>query len=125
MEYNQTVIDYFENPVNVGKIEDPSAIGEAGSPKCGDSMRLYLKVDKNEVITDVKFKTFGCGAAIASSSMLTELIKGKTITEASQTTNKEVINNLGGLPPIKEHCSVLAEDALDAALKDYKNRKSN
>ena len=120
--YNKQVMDHFTNPRNMGKLEDASGIGNVGNPQCGDMMRLYIKVE-NDIITDVKFKTFGCGAAIASSSMLTELVKGKTIDEALKTTNQEVLEELGGLPPIKRHCSVLAEEALQAAIEDYKKKQ--
>jgi len=120
--YTDKVMDHFVNPRNVGEIEDASGVGEVGNAKCGDIMKIYLKVDDNEVITDVKFKTFGCGAAIASSSMATELVKGKTIDEALQITNKMVIDALGGLPQVKLHCSVLAEEALHAAIADYREK---
>ena len=118
MEYSEKVIEHYTNPRNVGKIENASGIGEVGNPVCGDIMKMYLKIE-NDVITDVKFKTFGCGAAIASSSVSTEMIKGKTIDEALQLTNKDVINELGGLPPVKLHCSVLAEEAIRNAIADY------
>jgi nitrogen fixation NifU-like protein len=110
------------NPRNMGEIEDADGVGEVGNPACGDVMKLFLKIE-NDRIVDVKFKTFGCGAAIASSSMTTELIKGKTIDEALKLSNQAVAEALGGLPPAKEHCSVLAEDALRAALEDYKKKK--
>ena len=119
--YNDKVMDYFTNPRNVGEIEDASGVGTVGNAKCGDIMRIYIKVEDN-VITDVKFKTFGCGAAIATSSKATELVKGKTLDEALQITNKMVMDSLGGLPPVKVHCSVLAEEALHAAIQDYKDR---
>jgi len=118
MEYGEKVMDHFMNPRNVGEIEDASGIGEVGNPQCGDVMRFYLKI-KDGVIEDAKFKTFGCGAAIATSSMATEIIKGKPIEEAIKMTNKAVADALGGLPPVKMHCSVLAEEALEAALTDY------
>lgn len=118
MEYSEKVMDHFMNPRNVGEIEDASGVGEVGNPSCGDVMRFYLKI-KDGVIEDAKFKTFGCGAAIATSSMATEIIKGKPIEEAIQVTNKAVADALGGLPPVKMHCSVLAEEALEAALTDY------
>ena len=121
MEYTEQVMDHFMNPRNVGEIEDASGVGEVGNAKCGDIMRIYIKVEDN-VITDVKFKTFGCGAAIATSSKATELVKGKTLDEALQITNKMVMDSLGGLPPVKVHCSVLAEEALHAAIQDYKDR---
>lgn len=116
--YNEKVIDHYANPRNVGEIENASGVGEVGNPVCGDIMRIYLKVE-NDVIVDVKFKTFGCGAAIASSSVTTEMIKGKTIEEALKLTNKDVVNELGGLPPVKLHCSVLAEEAIRKAVADY------
>lgn len=119
--YNDKVIEYFSNPKNVGEIPDADGVGLVGSEACGDIMQLFIKVE-NGVITDAKFKTFGCGAAIASSSVATELIKGKTIEEAMKLTNKQVIEELGGLPPVKIHCSVLAEEALKAALEDYKKK---
>ncbi len=123
MEYSAKVLDHFANPRNVGDIEDANAIGEVGNAKCGDIMKMYLKVDDNEVITDVKFKTFGCGAAVATSSMATEMIKGKTIQEALQLTNKAVAEALDGLPPVKMHCSVLAEEAVQDAIADYYRRQ--
>ena len=119
MLYSDKVLDHFQNPRNVGKIEDADGIGEVGNARCGDIMKIYLKVDENEVITDVKFNTFGCGSAIASSSMATEMIKGKTIEEALNVTNKDVVDALGGLPAHKLHCSVLAEEAVKSAVKDY------
>ena len=118
MMYSEKVMNHFMNPRNVGEIEDASGVGTVGNPKCGDIMKMYLDVEDG-IIKDVKFKTFGCGAAIATSSMATELIKGKTIEEALKLTNKAVADALGGLPPIKMHCSVLAEDAVRAALWDY------
>ena len=121
MEYTEQVMDHFMNPRNMGEMENPDGVGTVGNAKCGDIMRIYIKVE-NEVITDVKFKTFGCGAAIATSSKATELVKGKTIDEALQITNKAVMEALGGLPPVKVHCSVLAEEALHAAIQDYKDR---
>ena len=122
MEYSAKVMDHFTNPRNVGEIEDANGIGEVGNAKCGDIMKMYLKID-NGVITDIKFKTFGCGAAIATSSVSTEMIKGKTIEEALKITNKQVIDQLGGLPPAKIHCSVLAEQAVKAAIADYYRRQ--
>jgi len=116
--YNETVMDHFTNPRNVGVIEDADGIGEVGNVKCGDIMKIYIKVE-NEVITDIKFKTFGCGSAIASSSIATEIIKGKTVDEALAVTNQDVINALGGLPAVKIHCSVLAEQALKKAIYNY------
>ena len=121
MEYTEQVMDHFMNPRNMGEMEDASGIGTVGNAKCGDIMRIYIKVE-DDVITDVKFKTFGCGAAIATSSKATELVKGKTLDEALQITNKMVMDALGGLPPVKVHCSVLAEEALHAAIQDYKDR---
>ena len=114
-------MDHFMNPRNMGEMENPDGVGTVGNAKCGDIMRIYIKVEDN-VITDVKFKTFGCGAAIATSSKATELVKGKTLDEALQITNKMVMDSLGGLPPVKVHCSVLAEEALHAAIQDYKDR---
>lgn len=119
--YNDTVMDYFTNPRNVGEIEDASGVGTVGNAKCGDIMRIFIKVEDN-IITDVKFKTFGCGAAIATSSRATEMVKGKTIEEALALTNKDVTDSLGGLPAVKLHCSVLAEEALHAAIADYREK---
>ena len=116
--YSEKVMDHFRNPRNVGVIENADGVGEAGNPVCGDIMKIYLKID-NDIITDVKFETFGCGSAIASSSMATELIKGKPINEAAALTNKAVTEALDGLPAHKLHCSVLAEEAIKLALKDY------
>ena len=116
--YSAKVMDHFANPRNVGEIENADGVGEVGNPKCGDIMKMYLKID-NGVITDVKFKTFGCGAAVATSSMATELVKGKTIQQALEVTNKAVMDALDGLPPVKVHCSLLAEEAIHAALWDY------
>lgn len=116
--YSEKVMDHFRNPRNVGVIENADGIGEVGNAKCGDIMKIYLKIDNNTV-TDVKFETFGCGSAIASSSMATEMIKGKSVSEALLLTNKAVAEALDGLPPHKLHCSVLAEEAIKAALKDY------
>lgn len=121
MLYSEKVMDHFENPRNVGVIDDASGVGEVGNPVCGDIMRMYIKVE-NDVITDVKFKTYGCTSAVASSSMATEMIKGKTIEEALQLSNKAVTEALDGLPPQKIHCSVLAEEAVRAAVKDYYDR---
>ena len=122
--YSDKVMDHFTNPRNVGELENPDGVGEVGNARCGDIMRIYLKVE-NDVIVDVKFKTFGCGAAIASSSMATELIKGKTIDEALLITNKAVTQALDGLPPVKLHCSVLAEEAIQKAINDYKEKQKN
>ena len=116
--YSEKVMDHFQNPRNVGEIADASGVGEVGNAKCGDIMRMYIKVE-NDVITDCKFKTFGCGSAIATSSMATELIKGKPLAEALTLSNKAVVEALDGLPPAKIHCSVLAEEAVRAAIKDY------
>lgn len=116
--YTEIVMDHFTNPRNVGEMENPSGVGEVGNAVCGDIMRIYLRVE-NDVIVDVKFKTFGCCSAIASSSITTEMVKGKTIDEALQLTNKQVVDALGGLPAAKIHCSVLAEEALKAAVADY------
>ena len=116
--YSEKVMDHFENPRNVGEIPDANGVGTVGNAKCGDIMRMYLKVE-NGVIEDVKFKTFGCGAAIATSSMATEMVKGKTLKEALQLTNKAVAEALDGLPPVKMHCSLLAEEAIHAAVEDY------
>ena len=116
--YSEKVMDHFKHPRNVGKIENADGIGEVGNPKCGDIMKMYIKVD-NYVISDVKFETFGCGSAIASSSMATELIKGKPISEALELTNKAVVEALDGLPAHKLHCSVLAEEAIKSAIADY------
>ena len=121
--YSDKVMDHFRNPRNVGQIDDADGIGEVGNAKCGDIMRMYLKIDDNGIITDVKFNTFGCGSAIATSSMATELIKGKTVKEALDLSNKAVVEALDGLPVHKLHCSVLAEQAVRAAVKDYYDRK--
>ena len=118
MNYSEKVMDHFRNPRNVGEIEDADGIGEVGNAKCGDIMKMYLKIE-GETITDCKFKTFGCGAAVATSSMATEMIKGKSIGDALQLTNSAVMEALDGLPPVKVHCSVLAEQAVKAALTDY------
>ena len=117
--YSAKVMEHFANPHNVGEIPDANGVGEVGNPKCGDIMRMYLDIDDNGIIQDCKFKTFGCGAAVATSSMATELVKGKTVQEALQVTNKAVMEALDGLPPIKVHCSLLAEEAIHAALWDY------
>jgi len=121
-QYSEKVMDHFAHPRNVGEMEDADGVGKVGNPVCGDIMNLYLKV-KDGVITDATFKTFGCGAAIATSSMVTELVKGKTVEQALSLSNRAVAEALGGLPPIKMHCSVLAEEALRAALDDYKARQ--
>lgn len=117
-DYTEKVMEHYENPRNVGIVDDPDGIGVVGNPACGDVMKLSIKVD-NGIIVDVKFKTFGCGAAIATSSMVTEMIKGKSIDEALNISNKAVAEALGGLPKVKMHCSVLAEDALKAAIDDF------
>jgi nitrogen fixation NifU-like protein len=122
MLYTDKVMDHFSNPRNVGELENANAIGEVGNAKCGDIMKMYLMID-DEVITDVKFQTFGCGAAVATSSIATELIKGKTVKEALEVTNKTVIEALGGLPDVKVHCSVLAQEAIRAAIADYYTRQ--
>ena len=122
MEYSEKVLDHFSNPRNVGEIKDANGVGQVGNQKCGDIMKIYLKINDNDIIEDVKFQTFGCGAAIATSSMATELIKGKSIKEAMTLTNKAVVEALDGLPPEKIHCSVLAEDAVRAAINDYYER---
>ena len=122
--YSEKVVDYFMNPRNSGKMDDANAIGEVGNPKCGDVMKIYLKINDQEVIEDIKFETFGCAAAIATSSMITEMAKGKTITEALKINNKDVAEALGGLPPAKLHCSLLAQEGIEAAVADYFSRKT-
>lgn len=117
--YSEKVMDHFEHPRNMGEIENPSGVGTVGNAKCGDIMRMYLDIDENGIINEVKFKTFGCGAAVATSSMATELVKGLTVEEALKVTNKAVMEALDGLPPAKVHCSLLAEEAIHAALWDY------
>lgn len=124
IEYSEKVMDHFSNPRNVGEIENASGVGTVGNAKCGDIMRIYLDIDENQMIRDCKFKTFGCGAAVATSSMATELIKGKSVEDALKLTNKAVQEALGGLPAVKVHCSLLAEEAVHAALWDYA-RKNN
>ena len=119
--YSEKVMDHFTNPRNVGEIADANAVGEVGNPTCGDIMRIYMKIEDG-VITDVKFKTFGCGAAVATNSMATEMVKGKSIDEALQLTNKAVAEALDGLPPVKMHCSLLAEQAIHAAVEDYQKK---
>ena len=121
--YSEKVMDHFSNPRNVGEIEDPSGVGTVGNAKCGDIMRMYLDIDDNGIIQDAKFKTFGCGAAVATSSMATELVKGRTVTQALEVTNKAVMEALDGLPPVKVHCSLLAEEAIHAALWDYAKKQ--
>ena len=119
--YSEKVLDHFENPRNVGEIKDANAVGVVGNAKCGDIMKIYMDIEDN-TIKDVKFKTFGCGAAIATSSMATEMVKGKTVKEALELTNKAVMEALDGLPPEKIHCSVLAEEAIHSAIEDYQKR---
>src|SRR4030042_1206617 len=119
--YSEKVMDHFNNPRNVGEMESPDGIGHVGNPVCGDIMELYIKV-KDNIITDARFKTFGCGAAIATSSMVTEMVKGKSIDEALKISNRAVAEALGGLPPVKMHCSVLAEEALRSAIEDYQKK---
>lgn len=123
MDYSEKVMDHFMNPRNVGEIEDASGVGTVGNAKCGDIMKVYLKIEDG-IVVDAKFKTFGCGAAVATSSMATELIKGKTIQESLEITNKAVMEALDGLPPVKVHCSCLAEEALHAALWDYAQKNN-
>lgn len=122
--YSQKVIEHFQSPQNVGEIKDADGIGTVGNPSCGDIMKIFIKIENN-VIVDIKFQTFGCGAAIATSSITTELVKGKTIEEAIKLTRNDVADALGGLPPIKMHCSNLATDALNAAIEDYRSRQSD
>lgn len=121
--YSDKVMDHFSNPRNVGEIENADGVGQVGNPVCGDIMKIYLKI-ADDIITDVKFKTFGCGAAIATSSIATEMIKGKSVDEALKITNKAVVESLDGLPPQKIHCSVLAEEAVKAAIEDYQKKKA-
>jgi nitrogen fixation protein NifU and related proteins len=121
--YNEKVVDHFSNPRNVGELTDADAIGENGSFKCGDTMKIYLKIEDGR-IKDVRFQTYGCGAAIASSSMLTEMVKGKTLDEALEITNQDVADELGGLPPLKLHCSNLAADALHNAIANYRSNET-
>ncbi|MFO7619396.1 MAG: Fe-S cluster assembly scaffold protein NifU [Thermoplasmata archaeon] len=121
MQYSEKVMDHFMNPRNVGEIKDADGVGEVGNPTCGDLMKIYIKVENN-IITDIKFQTFGCGAAIATSSMVTEMAMGKTIEEALKLTRNDVAESLDGLPPIKMHCSNLAADALKAAIEDYRKK---
>ncbi|MBN1444873.1 MAG: Fe-S cluster assembly scaffold protein NifU [Candidatus Omnitrophica bacterium] len=124
MEYTDKVCEYFRNPKNMGRIENPDGVGTVGNKVCGDVMKIYIKVN-DDIIEDIKFETFGCGAAIATSSVVTELAKGKKIEEALKISNKEVVDFLGGLPPIKKHCSLLAEDGLKAAINDYRDKQKN
>ena len=123
MNYSAKVMDHFANPRNVGEIADANGVGQVGNPTCGDIMKMYLKI-KDDIIEDVSFETFGCGSAIAASSMATELVKGKPLSEALQLTNKAVVEALDGLPPHKIHCSVLAEEAIKAAVEDYRKRNA-
>ena len=118
--YTEKVMDHFMHPRNVGEIDNASGVGTVGNAKCGDIMRIFLDIDENQIVRDAKFKTFGCGAAIATSSRATEMVMGKTVDEALQITNEMVTESLGGLPPVKLHCSVLAEEALHAAIADYR-----
>ncbi|MCR4429348.1 MAG: Fe-S cluster assembly scaffold protein NifU [Caldiserica bacterium] len=118
IQYGEKVLEHFLNPRNMGEISDPDGVGEVGNPVCGDVMKLMIKVEDGKIV-DIKFQTFGCGAAIATSSMVTELVKGKSLEEAERISNKAVVEALGGLPPVKLHCSVLAEEALKAAIEDY------
>ena len=124
MQYTEKVMNHFMNPHNVGVIENPDGYGKVGNPSCGDIMEIFLKID-NDIITDVKFRTFGCASAIASSSVSTDLVLGKTVEEALQNTNKKVVEALGGLPAVKMHCSVLAEEAIKLAIEDYMAKKEN
>lgn len=123
--YSEKVMDHFANPRNTGVIENPSGEGTVGNPTCGDLMTIYIDVDENEIIKDIKFKTFGCGAAIATSSMITEMAIGKTVDEALKISRNDVAEELDGLPPVKMHCSNLAADALTAAIENYREKKSN
>ena len=123
MAYSEKVMDHFQHPRNVGKMDDADGVGEVGNAKCGDIMKIYIKV-KDDIITDIKFNTFGCGSAIAASSMATEMIKGKPISQALELTNKAVVEALDALPPAKIHCSVLAEEAVKAAIDDYYKKKA-
>lgn len=120
--YGPKVMEHFTHPRNVGEIENPDGVGEVGNPTCGDMMRITIRVEDG-IIKDIKFKTFGCGAAIATSSMVTELVKGKTLEEAEKVTNKDVAEELGGLPKVKMHCSVLAEEGIKAAIEDYRKKR--
>lgn len=126
MEYNKKVVESFRNPKNMGEMKNPDAVGEVGNPGCGDVMKIYIKVDnKKNTIKDIKFQTFGCIAAIATSSMITEIAKGKTLKQAKNITNKDVAGDLGGLPPLKMHCSNLAADALHRAIENYEKENKN
>ena len=123
MQYSEKVLDHFQHPRNVGEIPDASGVGTVGNAKCGDIMQMFLKINDDEIVEDVKFKTFGCGAAIATSSMATELIKGKPLSEVEKLTNEAVVEALEGRPPVKIHCSVLAQEAVQAAIADYRAKK--
>ena len=123
MQYSEKVLDHFQHPRNVGEIPDASGVGTVGNAKCGDIMQMFLKINDDEIVEDVKFKTFGCGAAIATSSMATELIKGRPLSEVEKLTNEAVVEALEGLPPVKIHCSVLAQEAVQAAIADYRAKK--
>ena len=123
MEYSELVMEHFMNPRNVGVIEDPDGVGKEGNPVCGDLMEIFIKVEDDRIV-DIKFRTFGCGAAIATSSIATEMVKGKTLDEAEELSNRAVAEALGGLPPIKMHCSNLAADAIHAAIADYRRRRN-
>ena len=125
MQYSEKVLDHFQHPRNVGEIPDASGVGTVGNAKCGDIMQMFLKINDDEIVEDVKFKTFGCGAAIATSSMATELIKGRPLAEVEKLTNEAVVEALEGLPPVKIHCSVLAQEAVQAAIADYRAKKEN
>lgn len=124
IQYGEKVLDHFLHPRNMGELEKPDGVGEVGNPVCGDVMKLMIQIEDG-IISDIKFQTFGCGAAIATSSMVTELVKGKTVEEAERISNKAVVEALGGLPAVKLHCSVLAEEALKAAIDDYHQRQAN
>ncbi len=123
--YSEKVMDHFQNPRNMGKMDDPHLVGEVGNPTCGDIMKIYIKINDEEVISDIKFSTFGCGAAVATSSMVTELVKGKTLDEARNITNDEIAEALDGLPPAKMHCSNLAADAVRDAIEKYRSNEEN
>lgn len=122
MQYSDKVMDHLKNPRNIGEMENPDGVGRVGNPTCGDVMELYIKVEDDRIV-DARFKTFGCGAAIATSSMVTDMVKGKTVAEALEISNRAVANALDGLPPVKMHCSVLAEQALKSAIEDYQKNK--
>jgi len=124
VDYTEKVLEYFRHPKNMGKMENPDGVGRVGNPVCGDVMQIFIKV-KDNIIQDIKFETFGCGAAIATSSVITEMAKGKTLEQAEAITNQQVVEFLGGLPPVKKHCSLLAEQGLKAAIADYRSRQKN